>query len=290
MERSEFEQRMISNIKEYAEPYFVSINNKWMYEDVPDQVHQIVVIGFTLENGKIAQVYFLDPSYTRQDAVYGGLKSCTGDELWKAASQNPEPGYVYYQPGTSERKEANPPIQLNKYLIPISQSVQEKNYYNGPACVQMVLRLHGVEKSQDELAKELNTSSTNGTEYDSIQRVVNKYCFGSENIKENQAGYHLSLGSDTSKLESRIRMDIASNDPIFIALDGNTLYEGASKGNHLVLLVGYTTFAGTDTIANYYFIDPWELGQDGVYGGLKIVTPEDLYQSLVNNKEPAYIW
>lgn len=186
--------------------------------------------------------------------------------------------------------EENLPIELEKYLLSIPQFVQENSYYNGPACVQMVLGFHGIELSQEQLAQELNTSSITGTEYEDIQRVVNKYVFGKENISENEFGYHLQLGTETNLLEERIMADMESKDPVFIALDGNTLYEGASQGNHLVIIVGFAKYKNTDTVAYYYFIDPWELQRDETFGGLKSVTPEDLKKSLINNSEPAYIW
>lgn len=93
-EREVFEQRLIQDM-ETSDPVFVSINNRWMYEDVPDQVHQVVVVGAEIENRKITKVNFFDPSYTRQDSIYGGLKACSADELWYAMIHNPEPGYVY---------------------------------------------------------------------------------------------------------------------------------------------------------------------------------------------------
>lgn len=203
--------------------------------------------------------------------------------------ENKKEGISFKEIEEYEKKE-NPPIQLDKTIIDIGQSIQEKNYYNGPACVQMVLRLHGIELSQEQLAEELNTSSFTGTEYEDIARVVNKYVFGKEDISENEFGYHLQIGAETNLLESRIIADINANDPVFIALDGNTLYEGSSQGNHLVIIVGYAKYKDTDTIAYYYFIDPWDMYRDEEYGGLKTVTPEDLKQSLLNNNEPAYIW
>ena len=93
-ERFLFEQRLLQDMKT-NDPIFVSINNRIMYEDVPDQVHQVVVIGAIIENGSLNKIYFFDPSYIRQDATYGGIKSCTSDELWNAMINNPEPGYVY---------------------------------------------------------------------------------------------------------------------------------------------------------------------------------------------------
>ncbi|MDO4467081.1 MAG: C39 family peptidase [Bacillota bacterium] len=198
---------------------------------------------------------------------------------------------------SEERVEPNPGISLTSYRIPIQQSVQENGYYCVPACLQMVLRVHGIEVSQSQLAKEMNTSSVTGTEYVDLQRIVNKYCFGSENISDNQPGYHiqnLSIGDNSAStlktLENRILMDMDSNDPVFIAVDRAYLYPKLSHGNHMIILVGYSVFTGTNTIANYYIIDPSYVVQDPAYGGLKNVTPEELLDAIAYNEEPAYIW
>lgn len=66
-----------------------------MYQDMPDQVHEVVLTGITLIDGVITQVEFFDPSYLRQDDIYGGMKTCTMDEFWNAMINNPEPGYVF---------------------------------------------------------------------------------------------------------------------------------------------------------------------------------------------------
>lgn len=198
---------------------------------------------------------------------------------------------------SEERVEPNPGISLTSFRIPIQQSVQENGYFCVPACLQMVLRVHGIEVSQNLLAQEMNTSSVTGTEYVDLQRIVNKYCFGSENINDNQPGYHIqtiAIGDNSnatmSTLENRIRADMASNDPVFIAIDRAYLYPNLSHGNHMIILIGYSTFTGTNTIANYYIIDPSYVVQDPVYGGLKIVTPEELLNAIAYNEEPAYIW
>ena len=73
----------------------VSVDNYIMYQDCPSAVHQIVINGAMIENGIITTIYYLDPSYTRQDETYGALKKCNMDELWNAMIQNKEPGYVY---------------------------------------------------------------------------------------------------------------------------------------------------------------------------------------------------
>ena len=92
--RQQFEQHLIEDLKN-NDPVFVSIDNFVMYEDCPSAVHQVVVNGVVIENDKITTIYFMDPSYTRQDATYGALKKTTMDQLWNAMIQNKEPGYVY---------------------------------------------------------------------------------------------------------------------------------------------------------------------------------------------------
>lgn len=64
-----------------SDPVFVSVNNRIMYQDMPDQVHEVVLTGITLIDGVITQVEFFDPSYLRQDDIYGGMKTCTMDEF-----------------------------------------------------------------------------------------------------------------------------------------------------------------------------------------------------------------
>ena len=93
-DRTLFEERVIQDMKT-SDPVFCSINNAVMYGDVPDVVHEVVLVGVTVEDGHIVKAIFFDPSYSRQDPYYGGLKYCSGDELWNAMINNREPGYVY---------------------------------------------------------------------------------------------------------------------------------------------------------------------------------------------------
>lgn len=68
------------------------------------------------------------------------------------------------------------------------------------------------------------------------------------------------------------KQDISTNDPVFIAIDVQTVYsEFDWTGNHMVICTGYATYKGTNDIAYYYILDPSYLVQDEVYGGLKTV-------------------
>lgn len=177
------------------------------------------------------------------------------------------------------------------------QSVQENNYFCVPACLQMVLRYKGTEKSQSELAKEMQTKPITGTEYLDLARVANKYIFNNEQVGPNDAGYHVqtltrydSNPNIMVDFEHRVRTDIETKDPIFVAIDVETVYPDLYSGNHMVVLIGYSLFAGTSDIENFYIIDPSYTIQDTIYGGLKVVDKETLEKAIINNEEPAYIY
>lgn len=188
-------------------------------------------------------------------------------------------------------------MPVEKVQLPLIQSVQENNYFCVPACLQMVLKYKGIEKTQMELANELNTKPITGTEYIDLVRVANKYLFADSEIGPNDPGYHIEelerydTNPEIAKtFEKRVRLDISTNDPIFVAIDLNALYPHLSSANHMIVVTGYALYAGTDNIAYYYYIDPSYTVQDENYGGLKTVTSENLINAIVVNEEPAYIW
>lgn len=186
---------------------------------------------------------------------------------------------------------------LEKINIQLVQSVQEKGYFCVPACLQMVLHHHGLHVSQEQLAKEMNTSQVTGTEYVDLVRVANKYIFEKETAEPVGAGYRVQTlernvyNTEIYKtFESRVKTDISTGDPLFVAIDNHSLYPELESANHMVLVTGYSVYAGTDNIAYYYIMDPSYLVQDPVYGGVKIVTAEELMNAITRNVEPAYIW
>lgn len=189
------------------------------------------------------------------------------------------------------------PMQGNSIQLTLVQSVQENNYFCVPACLQMVLRYKGIEKTQTELSKEMKTDPVTGTEYIDLARVANKYLFHNESIGPNDAGYHIQTLNryDTDSnisltFEKRVRLDISTNDPVFVAIDVHTLYPQLPSGNHMIIITGYATYSDSENIAYYYYIDPYYMVQDNTYGGLKTVTKEQLMKAIVVNEEPAYIW
>lgn len=188
-------------------------------------------------------------------------------------------------------------MPVDRVRLSLEQSVQENSYYCVPACLQMVLKYKGINKTQSELAKELKTDPVTGTEYLNLAEIANKYLFGHESVSDNEVGYHIQTITRYSEdenlsavFEKRVREDISTNDPVFVAIDVNALYPELTSGNHMIVLTGYALYSGTDNIAYYYYIDPSYVVQDETYGGLKIVTKEELMNAIIVNDEPAYIW
>lgn len=160
----------------------------------------------------------------------------------------------------------------------------------------MILRYKGIEKSQQELAEELVTSSITGTEYADMARILNTYIFDGEPIHDNDGGYRvqtLTLHDDiqtvTKTFEQRMRKNIDEQYPSLIAINLHSLYPHLPNANHVVVLMGYQT-SNTDEITHYYILDPYDKVQDANYGGLKLFTSQEIILAILENDEPAYVW
>ena len=195
----------------------------------------------------------------------------------------------------------NPPISLNKTLLSVPPSVQENGYFCVPACLQMVLAFHGITQRQSILALQMNTSSITGTEYVDLAQVVNQYLFNCTVPTDSQGGYRIQKFSSSAStmteeeknlFQQRVFQDISTQDPVFVAINRNVLYPELSPANHMVIVVGYATYEGSNRLAYYYIIDPSYQVQDPVYGGLKVITQEELIKGIMLNEsnEKAYIW
>ncbi|MEG2550468.1 MAG: C39 family peptidase [Erysipelotrichaceae bacterium] len=179
--------------------------------------------------------------------------------------------------------------------LDLIQSVQENNYYCVPACVQMILRYHNIEVSQERLATEMNTHPITGSEYIDTAKVLNKYLFNKSEVKGNEPGYRIqTIGINDQNpqimidLQQRIKMDIKTGDPILVAINQNILYPKLNIANHMILIIGYDLLE--DQIQSYHYIDPSYAVQDEIKKGFKTVSVEALRQAIINNEEPAYIW
>ena len=203
--------------------------------------------------------------------------------------------YIFDANGALIEDPAGNDGKLIKVRLQIPQSVQENGHYCGPACLQMALSYKGIEKTQDELAEELNTSMVTGTEYADMARVLNTYLFGCEVPENGQPGYraeYLTPSAVTDDvmdtLRERVIRDIRTEDPVFIAVNLHELYPELPAANHFVIISGYQM--KDEEILYYFIVDPYWKVQSDTYQGLKIFTPEEIRRALDTNTEPAYVW
>ena len=90
-----FKERLKKNI-DAGYPLYYTFDNSKMYPGRSGE-HNVIGIGYELNSdaSDIIRVYYIDPSYTVQDPVYGGLKKVTPQELLAAMLTCQEPNYAW---------------------------------------------------------------------------------------------------------------------------------------------------------------------------------------------------
>lgn len=182
-------------------------------------------------------------------------------------------------------------VRLNVSLI-----IQRYWNYCAPATVSMMLASRGINVDQAQLASEMGTDESFGTHNNNAIRVLNRYMFGYDVPYGNQAGYRLATvtnpnsdSEDMKLFKQRLIQNINDGYPMYYTFDNSKMYPGRS-GEHNVIGVGYVLTADGADVAYVYYLDPSYMVQDPVYGGLKIVSPEELLNAMVTCMEPNYGW
>ena len=90
-----FKERLRKNIDD-GYPLYYTIDNASIYPGHKGE-HNVVGTGYELsaDGSNVLAVYYIDPSYTVQDPVYGGLKKLTPEELLAAMCACQEPNYAW---------------------------------------------------------------------------------------------------------------------------------------------------------------------------------------------------
>ena len=90
-----FKERLRKNIDD-GYPLYYTIDNASIYPGHKGE-HNVVGTGYELsaDGSDVLAVYYIDPSYTVQDPVYGGLKKVTPEELLAAMCVCQEPNYAW---------------------------------------------------------------------------------------------------------------------------------------------------------------------------------------------------
>ncbi len=182
-----------------------------------------------------------------------------------------------------------------RYKLNIKPQLQQKWYFCAPTTVSMMLSARNIAADQTILAQEMGTYEPFGTHNRDAVRVLNKHMFGYELPQAGQAGYRLetvkTVDQKTIELfKQRLIKNTKDGYPMYYTINPAKVYPGANNSEHNVAGAGYiATPDGTD-VALIYYIDPYPNFQDPVYGGLKVMTPEELLQATVGVSEPNYAW
>lgn len=184
----------------------------------------------------------------------------------------------------------------NKRILSVIPQIQRAWNTCSPTTVSMMLSSRGVSVSQEQLAKEMGTNNTFGTHNANAIRVLNRYLFGYETPQPHQAGYRLETvttsnpNSEQMRLfKERLKQNIADGYPMYYTFDCTKMYLG-SYGEHNVIGIGYQLTSDGSDIEYLYYIDPSYNQQDPTYGGLKKVTPKELFEAMLTCVEPNYAW
>ena len=200
---------------------------------------------------------------------------------------------------TKEADKKDEPVSASKgerHLLGVPPMIQRVWHYCAPTTVSMMVAYKGISVDQTQLAQEMGTYEPFGTHNRDAIRILNQHLFGYEVPAANQAGYRLATittadphSEELRLFKERLKKNIADGYPMYYTFDVSKVYPG-KKGVHNVVGIGYRlNEAGTD-IATLYYLDPSPNEQDSVYGGLKIISPEELFQSMLTCEEPNYAW
>lgn len=183
-----------------------------------------------------------------------------------------------------------------KFMLNVTPQVQRAWNTCAPTTVSMMLSSRGISVSQEVLAQEMKTDTTFGTHNANAIQVLNRHLFGYDKPQGNQAGYRLEtvttsdVDSEQMRLfKERLKQNIADGYPMYYTFDCATIYPG-SYGEHNVIGIGYQLSEDGSDVAYLYYLDPSYTKQDPVYGGLKKVTPVELFEGMLTCVEPNYAW
>ncbi|MBL6537257.1 C39 family peptidase [Streptococcus suis] len=211
-----------------------------------------------------------------------------------------EPKSTQTSVSASNQNREKPVVQqsqsTSKVMLKVTPQIQRAWNTCAPTTVSMMLSYRGIEVSQEVLAQEMGTDTTFGTHNANAIQVLNRHLFGYDFPQANQAGYRLEtvttadVHSDQMRLfKQRLKQNIADGYPMYYTFDSSKIYPGL-RGEHNVIGIGYQLSGDGSDIAYLYYIDPSPNVQDSVYGGLKKVSPQELFESMLTCVEPNYGW
>jgi len=177
----------------------------------------------------------------------------------------------------------------------VTTQIQQRWNFCAPATVSMMLASRGKIVDQFTLAREMGTYEPFGTHNRDAIRILNKHMFGYEFPQTNQAGYRIEtvreINSASIELfKQRIIKNTQDGYPMYYTFNPGKIYPGIANAEHNVAGAGYIATPDNKDVALVYYVDPYYKFQDPIYGGLKVVTPEELFNAMVGVSEPDYAW
>ncbi|MDW8750099.1 C39 family peptidase [Streptococcus suis] len=212
--------------------------------------------------------------------------------------------------GATELSKENPPASQEtidklrnsqsragqKVMLNVRPQIQRAWNTCAPTTVSMMLSYRGIEVSQEVLAQEMGTDNTFGTHNANAIQILNRHLFGYDYPQSNQPRYRLATvttsdvhSEQMNLFKQRLRQNIAEGYPMYYTFDSSKIYPGL-RGEHNVIGIGYQLTEDGSDIAYLYYLDPSPNVQDPVYGGLKKVSPQELFESMLTCVEPNYGW
>lgn len=206
------------------------------------------------------------------------------------------------KPNQSDAAQTAEPVSENvdssSAEIVLNRYIQKEGYYCTAACAQMILDHFGISTQQDSLARQMNTYEPGqradgivGTYDTDAAYVLNEYLFGVQPENVMDAGYRVQPVStyfDQNEFETfvrRMKRNIDDGYPSIIQIRVNSLYGSGGSSNHNVLVSGYEE---TDEGCVLTLCDPYYSGTEG--RGISFMDAAHVFTSIVESKEPSYIW
>ena len=177
----------------------------------------------------------------------------------------------------------------------VTTQIQQRWNFCAPATVSMMLASRGKIVDQFTLAREMGTYEPFGTHNRDAIRILNRHMFGYEFPQTNQAGYRIEtvreINSASIELfKQRLIKNTQDGYPMYYTFNPGKIYPGIANAEHNVAGAGYIAKPDNKDVALVYYVDPYYKFQDSIYGGLKVVTPEELLNAMVGVSEPDYAW
>ncbi|MBN2286387.1 MAG: C39 family peptidase [Tissierellales bacterium] len=156
---------------------------------------------------------------------------------------------------------------------------QEYDYYCGPASVQMVVKYEkGIKYSQDTLASDMNTNSSDGTYVYKVTDELNS------KIGANSFQY---IDIFDGVLENDILYSIDHDCPLIYQANRNDLEGYVTDGGHFIVGYGYEWYAsGASGYSNAFYIDSYGGSSGGGYPlGTHSIGMADLEDAIDNHAD-----